>query len=90
MGEELVHILETQRQMENKFEELTLDGGGGKMSGKDVTENAHGVFAATEGPLALILNHGGMGWLFMHCGNVNTATVDIGMKGAPVLPMFRP
>ena len=44
-----MHILETQRQMENKFEELTLDGVGGKMSGKEVTDHAHGIFAATEG-----------------------------------------
>lgn len=49
MGEELVHILETQRQMENKFEELALDGAGGKMSAKEVADSAQGIFAATEG-----------------------------------------
>ncbi|KAL5475398.1 hypothetical protein EMCRGX_G025207 [Ephydatia muelleri] len=48
MGEELVHILETQRQMENKFEELALDGAGGKMSAKEVADSAQGIFAATE------------------------------------------
>ena len=44
-----MHILETQRQMENKFEELALDGAGGKMSAKEVADSAQGIFAATEG-----------------------------------------
>ena len=45
MGDELLHILENQRQLEQKFEQLMETGGGGA----DLRDEAHSLATSTHG-----------------------------------------
>lgn len=59
MGDELVQILESQRQLERQFEWQTEGGGGGIGDQRDY---AHSMASAAQG------KHGGSGpvWVWLH------------------------
>ena len=49
MGDELVQILESQRQLEQKFDQLTMDGGVERSLLPNLRDHAHSLTSATHG-----------------------------------------